>query len=185
MRCVDDQMGRSVHVPEHPRRIISLVPSQTELLHHLGLDERVAGITKFCVHPAHWFLAKPRVGGTKKVDAEKVRTLQPDLIIGNKEENSRADIEVLEQEFPVWMSDVRDLDGALEMIGRVGELTGAIGQAHGLIEGIAKGFMGLQPPGPRQQGRIIHCAPENKTKSGSRRYGLLCFWPYLWREFSV
>lgn len=148
MRTVTDQMDRSVRVPEHPQRIISLVPSQTELLHDLGLGDRVVGITKFCVHPDAWFRSKARVGGTKKVDMDKVRTLGPDLIIGNKEENSRADIEALEREFPVWMSDVRDLDDALDMIRRVGELTGTAGRANELIEAIEKGFRGLRPLSP-------------------------------------
>jgi ABC-type Fe3+-hydroxamate transport system substrate-binding protein len=145
MRTVTDQMDRTVRAPEHPERIISLVPSQTELLHDLGLGDRVVGITKFCVHPGEWFHSKPRVGGTKKVDTGKVRALKPDLIIGNKEENSRADIEALELEFPVWMSDVRDLDGALDLILRVGELTGTAGKADALNEAVEKGFRGLQP----------------------------------------
>ena len=91
----EDQMLRTIQVPSHPHRIISLVPSQTELLYDLGLGDRVVGITKFCVHPEAWFRTKPRVGGTKKVDIDKVRALKPDLIIGNKEENERKDIEAL------------------------------------------------------------------------------------------
>lgn len=148
MRTVIDQMDRTVRVPEHPRRIISLVPSQTELLHDLGLGDHVVGITKFCIHPEAWFRSKARVGGTKKVSLEKVRALKPDLIIGNKEENSRADIAALEREFPVWMSDVRDLDGALDMIRRVGELTGTEGRASALNEAITRAFRGLQPMAP-------------------------------------
>ena len=85
MTLLTDQMHRTVHVPSHPQRIISLVPSQTELLYDLGLGERVVGITKFCVHPETWFNSKHRIGGTKKVDMEKVRALKPHLIIGNKE----------------------------------------------------------------------------------------------------
>lgn len=141
-------MGRSVPAPDHPLRIISLVPSQTELLHDLGLGDRVVGITKFCVHPETWFKTKPRVGGTKKVDIEKVRALKPDLIIGNKEENERRDIELLAKEFPVWMSDVRDLDGALDMIHRVGELTGTSDKAETLAQRIAQGFAALRPLEP-------------------------------------
>ena len=143
MGSVTDQMHRTVQVPTHPQRIISLVPSQTELLYDLGLGERVVGITKFCVHPETWFSSKHRVGGTKKVDLEKVRALKPDLIIGNKEENERKDIEVLAAEFPVWMSDVRDLDGALDMILRVGELTGTQQNAQDLIHGIEGAFAAL------------------------------------------
>ncbi len=143
-----DQMGRSVLVPTHPQRIISLVPSQTELLYDLGLGERVVGITKFCIHPDTWFRTKHRVGGTKKVDMVKLHALKPDLVIGNKEENDRKDIEVLEKEFPVWMSDVRDLSGALDMIRRLGDLTGTQAKAENLASNISKGFAEVRPLDP-------------------------------------
>lgn len=143
-----DQMHRTVAVPALPQRIISLVPSQTELLHALGLGDRVVGITKFCVHPEAWFRTKPRVGGTKQVDLEKVRALKPDLIIGNKEENERADIEALEQEFPVWMSDIQDLDAALNMIRSVGAFTGTTERAEGMTQEITAAFAHLQPVKP-------------------------------------
>lgn len=138
-------MGRTVHLVSPPQRIISLVPSQTELLHDLGLGERVVGITKFCIHPASWFKSKHRIGGTKKVDFAKLRALKPDLIIGNKEENERKDIELLEQEFPVWMSDVRDLAGALDMIERVGTLVGEPDRAVDLSRRVAQGFSSIRP----------------------------------------
>ena len=140
-----DQMGRTVQVPDHPQRIISLVPSQTELLYDLGLGERVVGITKFCVHPETWFKTKHRVGGTKKVDMDKVRALKPDLIIGNKEENERKDIEALEKEFPVWMSDVRSLHHAAHMILHVGAMTGSEKKAEQIVRDIAQAFEGLKP----------------------------------------
>ncbi|MGV3638431.1 MAG: helical backbone metal receptor [Flavobacteriales bacterium] len=145
MPVVIDQMGRSVNVPHHPERIISLVPSQTELLHDLGLGERVVGITKFCIHPEDWFRTKARVGGTKQVDLAKVHALKPDLIIGNKEENAQADIETLAAAFPVWMSDVRDLDGALDMIRQVGQLTDTASQAEDIASRIATGSTQLVP----------------------------------------
>lgn len=148
MKRVTDQMGRLVLVPEKPDRIISLVPSQTELLHDLGLGDRVAGITKFCVHPESWFRSKPRVGGTKQVDLNLVRALMPDLIIGNKEENERADIETLEKEFPVWMSDARGLMHALQMILRIGALVGAYVESERLVRGIAEAFNRLEPMVP-------------------------------------
>lgn len=144
-RPLVDQMGRKVQVPENPQRIISLVPSQTELLYDLGLGERVVGITKFCVHPETWFHSKHRVGGTKKVDMEKVRALKPDLIIGNKEENARKDIQALEPEFPVWMSDIRDLESALDMIAALGEITGTKEKAHEIRSGITQAFSALTP----------------------------------------
>lgn len=138
-------MGRVVRVPERAQRIISLVPSQTELLYDLGLGERVVGITKFCIHPETWFKTKHRVGGTKKVDMDRIRALKPDLIIGNKEENERKDIQELEKEFPVWMSDVRDLQDAANMIAAIGELTGTKEKANELLLGIAAAFGTMEP----------------------------------------
>lgn len=145
MRSFVDQMHRAVEVSSHPQRIISLVPSQTELLHDLGLGDRVIGITKFCIHPEEWFRTKTRVGGTKKVDIERVCALKPDLIIGNKEENAKADIKALEREFPVWMSDVKDLDEALGMIEQVGRITATAERAGEIGNGIRSAFAKLQP----------------------------------------
>lgn len=148
MPTVHDQMHRTVTVPERPQRIISLVPSLTELLFDLGMGERVVGITKFCIHPAEWFRTKARIGGTKQVDIAKVRALGPDLIIGNKEENAQADIDALAQEFTVWMSDVKDLDEALSMIREIGGITGSVPAAEGIITEIAGSFAKLEPLSP-------------------------------------
>src|SRR5690242_2078703 len=104
------------------KRIISLVPSQTELLFDLGLEKEVIGNTKFCIHPEKWFREKTRVGGTKKVNFEKIKELSPDLIIGNKEENVKGQIEKLADQFDVWITDVNSLEDALEMIRDVGTL---------------------------------------------------------------
>ena len=105
-----------------PKRIISLVPSQTELLYGLGLEEETIAITKFCVHPETWFKNKPRIGGTKAIDIEKIKDLKPDLIIANKEENVKEQIEELAASFPVWVTDVNTLDEAYGMIGDIGKL---------------------------------------------------------------
>jgi ABC-type hemin transport system substrate-binding protein len=70
-------------------RIVSLVPSLTEYLWALGLTHEVVGITKFCVHPKEWFETKTRVGGTKQLNFNSIKQLQPDLIIANKEENTK------------------------------------------------------------------------------------------------
>src|SRR5262245_14147798 len=109
-----DQMNRMVSIGFPPRRIISLVPSQTELLYHLGLTDEVVGQTLFCIHPESMHNSKPRVGGTKKLNMEKIAALNPDLLIGNKEENEQGQIGELESAYPVWMSDIRCLDDALE-----------------------------------------------------------------------
>ena len=136
-------MGRRVVSPAAPQRIVSLVPSQTELLFDLGLGARVVGVTKFCIHPAEARQRSAVVGGTKNFDFEKIAALQPDLIIGNKEENYQAGIEQLAAAFPVWMSDISTLPEALAMIRQVGALTGVAARAAGLAADIAAAFAGL------------------------------------------
>ena len=133
-----DQMKREVLLPVFPLRIVSLVPSQTELLFELGLGERVVGITKFCIHPKTWFESKPRVGGTKHLDFEKIAALKPDLIIGNKEENSKEDIEALEKEYSVWMSDIYTFEDALEMIFEVSGFTNSEEKGIEILRAISK-----------------------------------------------
>ncbi|MFC4871357.1 helical backbone metal receptor [Negadavirga shengliensis] len=124
-----DQLQRPVHLPATPKRIVSLVPSLTELLVDLGLEEALVGVTKFCVHPAPIRKAKVIIGGTKNFHFDRIRELKPDLIIGNKEENYLEGIEALEKDFPVWVSDVKSLEEALEMIEGIGEVTGRDAEA--------------------------------------------------------
>src|SRR5579872_378234 len=111
MASFTDQLGRTITLDQPPVRIISLVPSQTELLYDLDAD--VVGITKFCVHPSAWFREKPRIGGTKNIHPDRIAALRPDLIIANKEENDRGQIEALAAQYPVWVSDIHNLTDAL------------------------------------------------------------------------
>lgn len=139
-----DMMGRAVEIPFPPKRIISVVPSQTELLHDLNLEDEVVGITKFCVHPEAWFRNKERVGGTKKLHLDKIRALRPDLIIANKEENEQEQIEALAKEFPVWISDINTLPQAVQMIQAVGQVTDRVQIANHLVDHIVTNFTQLQ-----------------------------------------
>lgn len=115
-----DQIGNVIKLAKKPVRIISIVPSQSEFLWDLGLQNELIGITKFCIHPDKMYRSIERVGGTKKLDIEKIRALKPDLIIGNKEENERSDIELLHKEFNVWMSDVYTFEDSFEMMTQLG-----------------------------------------------------------------
>jgi len=137
---VQDMMGKLMSCPNSPQRIISLVPSQTELLYALGLGQRVVGITKFCIHPDEWFRSKTRIGGTKTLHIDKIKALQPDLIIGNKEENDQAQILALAGIAPVWMSDIYNVTDALKMIAHIGALTQTETQAHTITAAIERGF---------------------------------------------
>ncbi|MHA4810093.1 ABC transporter substrate-binding protein [Flavitalea flava] len=159
MPLFTDQMGRTILLDQIPRRIISLVPSQTELLYTLGLQEEVAGITKFCVHPEAWFRTKPRVGGTKNIRMETIHRLKPDLIIANKEENERDQIEELTAHYPVWISDVSNLEDALQMIRNVGELIGKGEKAASLAGEIEKGFSTIFQPAKSPSQPSPHAAP--------------------------
>lgn len=137
MFSIKDQLGNTVEIGNYPpKRIVSVVPSQTELLYDLGLDEEVAGITKFCIHPEQWFRSKTRIGGTKNLDIEKIKSLQPDLIIANKEENVKEQIDALKQIAPVFVSNIANVNEALEMINMVGMLTGKNDEANILAKQI-------------------------------------------------
>ena len=136
-------LQQSTELPYLPKRIISLVPSQTELLFDLDLEAETIGITKFCVHPKAWFKTKEKVGGTKTVKIDTVHKLMPDLIIANKEENVKEQIEELAKDFPVWLTDVNNFDDALKMITDIGALTCKSAAANTLISNISKGFKAI------------------------------------------
>lgn len=140
-----DQINCVVELKNYPKRIVSIVPSQTELLHYLGLNDEVVGITKFCVHPVEWFKTKNRVGGTKKIDMARVVALQPDLIIANKEENLKEDVEALKQVAPVWTSDIKTLADALQMITNIGKIVKKEQEANSLVKNIQESFETLMP----------------------------------------
>jgi ABC-type Fe3+-hydroxamate transport system substrate-binding protein len=148
MQTFRDQMGRHIDLLQRPGKVISIVPSQSELLWDLGLKDELVGITKFCIHPAEMFRSVERMGGTKNLDIDKIRMMKPDLIIGNKEENDKEQIEILQKEFPVWMSDVYNFENAFEMISSIGaifgkqmESTAIISQMRTQLKGV-KGIIG-------------------------------------------
>ena len=148
----------TIHKPHLKQRIISLVPSQTELLYYLGLQDEVVGITKFCVHPKKWHKNKTRIGGTKNINIEKIRLLLPTLIIANKEENVKEQVEALANIALVYTSDIADISDALAMIKLVGFLTEKRKKSANLIRNIQATFAKLEV-----QRQIIH-QPENLTK---------------------
>lgn len=131
-----DQIGNVIKLAKKPIRIISIVPSQSEFLWDLGLRDELVGITKFCIHPNEMYSSIERVGGTKKLDIEKIRALKPDLIIGNKEENERSDVELLQKEFNVWMSDIYTFEDSFEMITQLGIILGKEFEARKIVDAI-------------------------------------------------
>lgn len=140
---LNDQIGYKISLNVPAVRIVSLVPSQTELLYSLGLDDEVIGITKFCVHPEKWFNTKKRIGGTKQIDIESILSLKPDLVLANKEENVKEQIETLRQQIPVYTSCISNIEEAVEMINDVATLTGKSEEGTQLADEIISSFSTL------------------------------------------
>jgi ABC-type Fe3+-hydroxamate transport system substrate-binding protein len=159
MKQVHDQTGKIILVQAPPRRIISVVPSQTELLAWLGLEDEVIGITKFCVHPSHWFQTKIKVGGTKQLRIDLIQSLQPDLVIANKEENIKEQINEIEQFCPVWTSDVTNLETAYDMIGSIGMITEQQQRANELINELSASFANIPHNPPVKAAYLIWKEP--------------------------
>ncbi len=143
MKQVQDQTGNFVSIPFPPQRIISFVPSLTELLFDLGLQNEVIGITKFCVHPEEWFRTKTRIGGTKQLNLPLIESLKPDLVIASKEENVKEQVEAVQQFCPVYCSDISNLQDSYEVIEHLGLLTERSDKANQLINNIQDSFKGL------------------------------------------
>jgi ABC-type Fe3+-hydroxamate transport system substrate-binding protein len=150
-----DALDRTVTLPKPPQRIVSLVPSQTELLAHLGLNDRVVGITRFCVHPDTWRERTTIVGGTKEVNINRVAKLKPDLVLANHEENTRDDIHALMDLAPVYVTDVPTVDAARAMIRTVGRLVDRADAAGELAAAIKQRFSALDPGSPIRAAYLI------------------------------
>jgi ABC-type Fe3+-hydroxamate transport system substrate-binding protein len=128
----NDTTGRPVLLPKRPERIVSLVPSQTELLVDLGLAERLVGRTRYCIHPREKLSSVTVVGGTKKIDSGKIEALKPDLILAEKEENPLELVNSLATLAPVYVTDVTSISSAISMCKEVGQITGLTTEAEAL-----------------------------------------------------
>lgn len=131
-------MGKS-----YTLNIISLVPSLTELLFHLGLDDQIVGRTKFCIHPNNRIKSVAKIGGTKTVDIQKVKDLKPDIIFANKEENTKSDIEALQEFCSVHVTEISNFREALFAIENIGLVTNRVSRSADLIETIERKFSNL------------------------------------------
>jgi ABC-type Fe3+-hydroxamate transport system substrate-binding protein len=118
-----------------PARIVSLIPSTTELLCDLGLADALVGVTVYCHEPADVLRGKTRVGGEKDPDLAKIRALAPDLVIANVEENRREDVEALRGwGIAVHVTYPRTVEGAIAMIRELGQVTGTRPRATALAD---------------------------------------------------
>lgn len=158
-RYVVDQTGYRTAVPQRPQRIVSLVPSQTELLYELGLADRLVGCTRYCLHPDRARQELAVVGGTKQIDPQTVLALEPDLVIGNKEENDVQSIEPLRNEVATWLSDIATLPEALAMIESLGDICGAAEAAVSLAAAIRHDWAALDGGADRTVAYLIWRKP--------------------------
>ncbi|MCY2688479.1 ABC transporter substrate-binding protein [Salinimicrobium sp. TH3] len=136
MKVFHDQLNRKLELKDLPRRIVSLVPSQTELLVDMGLRKKIVGVTKFCVHPEDLRKEKKVVGGTKQVHYDRIKALAPDVILCNKEENTEEMVTELEKIAPVHVSNVMTIDDSLELIRQYGKMFREYGKALEIAEKI-------------------------------------------------
>lgn len=131
-RSVTDEVGRSVQVPEHPSRIISLAPSITETLFALGLGDKIVGDTDYCDFPAE-AVKKPHIGSVQNPSLEKMVSLKPDLALGSPEANRRELIDQLARVgIPLYGVSDRNLDDVLRSVRDLGGLLDADKQAEAL-----------------------------------------------------
>jgi ABC-type Fe3+-hydroxamate transport system substrate-binding protein len=129
-----DASGVAVDLARPPRRIVSLVPSITETLCGLGLADALVGITVYCVEPRAVVGTKTRIGGEKNPDLEKIRGLEPDLVIANIEENLRDHVETLRSwSIPVWVTYPRTVAEGIRLIADLGSVTGTEARASTMV----------------------------------------------------
>jgi ABC-type Fe3+-hydroxamate transport system substrate-binding protein len=112
-----DDLGYPLSLTSRPQRVISLVPSLTEAL-AVTVPGRLVGATDWCTHPAG--LDVPRVRGTKNPNRAAIAALRPDLVVANREENRRHDVEQLRAAgIPVWVTEIETVDAALRSLRRL------------------------------------------------------------------
>lgn len=130
-----DASGTALPPGPPRRRIVSLIPSTTELLCRLGLADALVGVTAFCVEPRELFRTRPHVGGQKTPDLERIRALAPDLVIANIEENAREHVDALRAwGVPVWVTYPRSVVDTIRMVRELGALTGVEAAAARLAD---------------------------------------------------
>ena len=141
---VTDQLYNKVDLTEEPQRIISLVPSITELLFDLDLGQYISGRTRFCIHPKEKVHRIPVLGGVMGLNFQEIEDKQPDLILASKDENAKGEITDLSKEFPVWVSDVHNLYDAISMIQTIGSMCNRNEKALAMTKQIEEAFSTLE-----------------------------------------
>lgn len=133
-QILTDHTGRQVNISIPPKRIITICPAITETLFALGLEHEIVGRTKFCIFPEGIVESVPIVGGTKEVNIEKIKALQPDLILAEKEENTLEIVQALEKIASVFVLEVQSIQDSYRFIKTLGTLTNKESEANLLVD---------------------------------------------------
>lgn len=153
MRTFTDHLNRELQIPDLPKRIVSICPAITETLFALGATEQLVGRTKFCIFPKGEVEKLPHVGGTKDVDIDMVRSLKPDLIFAEKEENTKETVQALSKIAPVVVFEVQTIEHSYRLIQDLGQVTGHLEQAE-IISSEAK--LGFDRLPKLQNSRVLY-----------------------------
>ncbi len=161
-----------------PCRIVSLVPSITELLCDLGLSSRMVGRTGFCIHPQQAVASIPKVGGTKDVNIEKIRRLAPTHLVVNIDENEKPTVDTLSSFIPnvIVTHPVSPLDNP-PLFRLMGGVFGCENQAEILCSQFEAALAILQ------QRQHLHQASQRQTGAQPNRV-LYCIWQDPWMTVS-
>ncbi|MHC0036919.1 ABC transporter substrate-binding protein [Pseudoneobacillus sp. C159] len=170
---VIDHLGRTVEFPFPPSRIISLAPGMTDTLYSLQLANEIVGRTRYCTHPKDKVQQAEAIGGTKQIHLDKIRALRPDLILAEKEENTKEMVEVLEKEFPVYVAEVQSVQDAYKMISDLGELTNRQTESKRLLADIQAAFQSLPKAHGKKVAYVIWKKPYMVVGSNTYIHSLL------------
>jgi iron complex transport system substrate-binding protein len=133
-----DMLGRRVELAAQPRRIVSLVPSATEIAFALGGDDRIAAVTDFCDFPPE-ARRKPSVGGMIAPSLEAIVALRPDLVLATDAGNRDETLEQLARlRIPVYVVHARGIAQVMDVIGRIGRLTGREREVAALVAALER-----------------------------------------------
>ncbi len=144
-RTFTDTMGRTITLPQTPQRIVSLVPSITEVLFTFGWGDQVVGITDYCTEPAAEVASKLRIGGTKNPDVAAILDLQPQLVLAVAEENRRHDVEQLESaDIPVYVFEPATVRAGIDLLWRVAALLDCTDAVRLSVEAIEEAYADIQ-----------------------------------------
>lgn len=135
MSTFTDGLYREIEISAAPKKIVSLVPSITETLYTFGVDRRLVAVTNFCVEPPEALQTKARVGGTKTLDVDGIKALEPDLVIANAEENREEDIrQLVRGGLTVFVTFPRTVAAAVNMMRQIAEFTDSTSKARDILD---------------------------------------------------